>query len=405
MRKPAMPARHRTSLCREGWYLLLLLAVVLAWAVLRENNLLLLVSGVLCGMLLIDGRMSRGTLRRLEVRRRIVAQGHAGDWIAVEIEVFNPRRRLASWAVAVEDCVVRRGAPARERPVRPRLVFPFVAAGQRVRQSYRLCLPRRGRHDLGPLRVSTRFPFGLIRRTVWFDSGAELLVLPRLGQLQPNWLRHCPPAPHGVHGARRPGYVPGDFFAVREWQSGDSVRWVHWRSTARHRELVVRQFEQPGERPLALLVDLWAPEHARPELLQRVELAVSFAATLVADSCRRRSPALLTIAAAQNICLAGRGAGPFLRHAFEALALAEPVSSPASLVASLRDDAIRQIGPDVELLVVSTRADAAAELAALAAAGRPAAGRRIPPRLIVIDDEAALRPYFVWDQPAAETGP
>ena len=73
-----MPTRHRTSLCREGWYVLLLLAVVLTWALLRENNLLLLVSGLICGMLLIDWRMSVAALRRLEVRRRIVSGSHAG---------------------------------------------------------------------------------------------------------------------------------------------------------------------------------------------------------------------------------------------------------------------------------------------------------------------------------------
>lgn len=400
-----MPTRHRTSLCREGWYLLLLLVVVLAWAVLRENNLLLLVSGILCGMLVIDWRMSVRTLRRLEVRRRVVSGGHAGSWLTVEVEVYNPRRRLASWAVTVEDCIAPRTAPPRERPVRPRVMFPYLAPGQRGRQAYRVSLPRRGRHVLGPLRMSTRFPFGLIQRSVSLDSAEELLVLPRLGQLQPAWLRHCPPAPHGVHGARRPGYVPGDFFAVREWQSGDSVRWVHWRSTARHRELVVRQFEQPGERQLALLLDLWTPEHPRAEHQRRVELAVSFAATLVADFGRRRSPTLVAIAAARIICLAGRGLGPFSRQAFEALALAEAATVPAASVASLRNDAFRLLGPDVELVVISTRADAAAELASLAAVSRPTAGRRAPPRLIAVDDDAALREFFAWDPQPAEGQP
>ena len=57
-----MPTRHRTSLCREGWYLLLLLAVVLTWALLRENNLLLLVAGLMCGALLVNWRLSAAAL-------------------------------------------------------------------------------------------------------------------------------------------------------------------------------------------------------------------------------------------------------------------------------------------------------------------------------------------------------
>ncbi|MCU0872103.1 MAG: DUF58 domain-containing protein [Pirellulaceae bacterium] len=399
-----MGTRHRTSLCREGWYVLLLLAVVLTWALVRENNLLLLVSGVIGGMLLIDWRMSAAALRRLEVRRRIVSGSHAGSWITVEVEVLNKHRRLASWAVAVEDRVARRTDLSARQPLRPRVLFPWIPIGQRVRQSYRVCLPQRGRYGLGPLRIATRFPFGLVQRIVWLDGDDELVVLPRLGQLRPAWLRHCPPAPHGVHGARRPGYVPGDFFAIREWQSGDSVRWVHWRSTARHRELVVRQFEQPGERQVAVLLDLWAPEQPRADHARRIEWAVSFAATLVADSSRRRSPALLAIAAAQPVCLAGLASRPFARQAFVALALAEPCA--AAPLSSLRDEALGRLGPEVELIVISTREDAVAELPTPAAAVRPNLGRRPPCRLIVVDEAgAALREFFQWDQRAAEAKP
>jgi hypothetical protein len=255
-----MPTCRRTSLCREGWYLLLLLAAVLTWALLRENNLLLLVAGLMSGLLLIDWRMSVATLRGLEVCRRIASGAHAGRWIKVEVEVRNGRRRLGSWAVVVEDRLVRKSGLPEDRPLRPKLMFPYVAAGRCVRQIYDVLLPQRGPYALGPLCVSARFPLGLVRHTVWLGGDDELLVLPRLGHLRQAWLRRCPPVPYGARGARRPGYVPGDFFAVREWQAGDSVRWVHWRSTARHSQLVVRQFEQPGERQLAVLLDLWQPE-------------------------------------------------------------------------------------------------------------------------------------------------
>lgn len=396
-----MFTRRRTSLCREGWYLLLLLAAVLTWALLRENNLLLLVSGLICGMLLIDWRMSLATLRRVEVRRRIVSGSHAGSWITVELEVHNNRSRLASWAVAVEDRVAPKTAAPVEPPLRPRLMFPFVPVAQYVRQSYRVWLPHRGRYALGPLRVSTRFPFGLVQRAVWLDCDDELIVLPRLGRLRPAWLRHCPPAAYGARGARRPGYVPGDFFAVREWQAGDSVRWVHWRSTARHRELVVRQFEQPGERQLAVLLDLWTPEDPLPDHPQRIELAISFAATMVADFCRRQGPALLAIAAAQPVCLAARAAGPFSRQAFLSLALAE--ATPAAPRASLWDEALSRIGPEVELVVISTRQEAAEALPQSSVAARSNLGQRASYRLIVVDAAgSALSEFFQWDPYSAE---
>jgi len=388
-----MPIRHRTSVCREGWYLLLLLAVVLTWALLRENNLLLLVAGLMCGALLVNRRLVAVTLRRVEVRRRVVSGAHAGSWTTIEVEVVNGHRRLGSWAVSVEDCLEGKDGRNDEQPVRPALMFPYVPAGQCVRQSYRVRLPRRGRYALGPLRVSTRFPFGLFQRTLWLAGDDQLVVLPRLGQLRPGWLQHYQPVPHGTHGARRPGYVPGDFFAVREWQAGDSVRWVHWRSTARHRELVVRQFEQPGERELAILLDLWEPNEPRPEQQRRVELAVSFAATLAADFCRRsRGQLLLAAASARPACVANSASVAMSREALEMLAVAQ--ASPAAPLSALRDAVLSRVRSQFDVVLISTREDAGAELAAVlsaTASSAPGASRRL---VHVAAADSALADYF-----------
>lgn len=399
-----MPNRHRTSLCREGWYLLLLLAVVLTWALLRENNLLLLVAGLMLGTLFINWRLSVATLRRLEVRRQVVSGAHAGSWLTIELEVVNGRRRLGSWALSVEDCLSRKDDRRDVQPVRPTLMFAYIPAGQSARQSYRARLPQRGRYALGPLRVSTRFPFGLVQRTFSLAVDDQLLVLPRLGRLRPGWVQHCQPAPHGTRGARRPGYVPGDFFAVREWQAGDSVRWVHWRSTARHRELVVRQFEQPGERELAVLLDLWEPDAPLPDQRRRVELAVSFAATLVADFCRRsRGPLLLATSAARPVCLEKPASLAMSREALEALAVAQ--SSPAAPLSALRDAAFSRLRPQFDVVLISTREHAGTELADLLdAAGSAAPGARH--RLIhVAAADSTLADYFEDDLQSAEAPP
>ena len=383
-----MPSRRQTSVCREGWYLLLLLVAVFAWALLRENNLLLLAAGLMAGTLLIDWRMSVAILRHLEVHRRIVSSGHAGSWLWVEIEVRNGRRNLGSWAVVVEDCVARKVGRTEDRLLRPRLLFSYVPAAQAVKRTYRLRLPQRGPYVLGPLRVSTRFPLGLVGQSVWLDSHDELLVLPRLGQLRPAWFQHCPPVQHGSRGARRPGYVPGDFFAVREWQPGDSVRWVHWRSTARHRQLVVRQFEQPGERQLAVLLDLWQPEVPSPEHAERIELAVSFAATLIADFRHQPGPALLAIAAARPVFLAGRAAGPFSREAQLSLAMAQAaVSTP---LAKLWQEVLRRIGPQGQLIVISTRPDVEAAVPEFALTPGTISGAGPGYRMVSLHDGGSL---------------
>ncbi len=344
-----MPTRHRTSLCREGWYLLLLLAVVLTWALLRENNLLLIVAGLMGGTLLVNWRLSRATLRRLEVRRCVVSESQAGNWLTVEIEVVNGRRRLGSWAVSVEDCLERRIGSGRRDAVaaggdvslRPRRPIPAAvlsgasAAARPLRAGAAAAFPR-------------GFLSALVQSTLWLEAKDQLVVLPRLGRLRPG-LAAAFSADAARHARRRrPGYVPGDFFAVREWQAGDSVRWVHWRSTARHRELVVRQFERPGERELAVLLDLWEPRE--PQADQRTPRGTGrefrrhaghgFLPPRAAASCSWRLPRLQGRSAWR-----ARRPPRCSRDAMEALAVAQ--ASPAAPLSALRDEVLEPRSPPV----------------------------------------------------------
>ena len=176
----------------------------------------------------------------------------------------------------------------------PSVYFSYVAAGQSRCRTYRGRLPQRGRYRFSPPAVSTRFPFGLFRRTVFAGPADTLIVFPRLGRLTRRWLARQHETFEGAsRRERRYGPLSGDFFGVRPWQSGDSRRHVHWRSTAQHQSLVVRQFDRQRNPDVAILLDLWQPKRPLAEHLENVELAVSFAATVVADTCRKGGGNLL----------------------------------------------------------------------------------------------------------------
>jgi uncharacterized protein (DUF58 family) len=120
------------------------------------------------------------------------------------------------------------------------------------------------------------------------DGETSLLVYPKLGRLTPRWLQVLSAGPLGnLSEGRYQGMLEGDYYGLREWRTGDSRRWIHWRTSAKLGELSVRQFEQQRTQDLTLVLDLWQP--AAPTDAQRAstELAVSFAATAVADLCAR----------------------------------------------------------------------------------------------------------------------
>ena len=85
----------------------------------------------------------------------------------------------------------------------------------------------------------------------------------------------------------RRGHSQGDFYGLREWRAGDSLRWIHWRTSAKLNELAVRQFEQHRCRDSIFVLDLYRPQKATSDQDELVERAVSFVATAVADLCRQ----------------------------------------------------------------------------------------------------------------------
>jgi len=346
-----MPLLGRLPIRRATLYYVVVFCVVLGGAMLREVNLLFVLAGMILGPLVLSVFWVFTSLRRLGARRRMPRSVCAGDLLVVQVELENKRRRRSSWAVVVEDVIRHAG----ELVARPRVYFPQVQPGRSGEAAYRGRLVHRGRYEVGPFRVWTRFPFGLVRRAITLGQREELIVLPRIGRLSPGWLARRREAFEGSEQQQpRHSRVEGEFFGVRNWRDGDSRRAVHWRSSARRGGLVVRQFEQPHSRDVAVLVELWQPTRPSRDDLDRVELAVSFAATIVADVCRQGGAELgLGTNDAPGRWTSGPASAALAETAMERLALAEARSDDA--LAELLATALDEVALGADIILVSTR--------------------------------------------------
>lgn len=327
-RDPAKHARRSIALCPEGGYFLLVLAFVLGGAVLREINLLVVLSGMMLGPLLLSIRLALATLRKLQVERQMPEVICAGDLLVVGLRATNNRKRLDSWGLLVEDRIHREGDSGRKNDILASVLLPHLKAGESDRIAYQGRLTRRGRYKFGPLRASTRFPLGLVKGSVTLPQTRELLVYPRPGRLLPSWQKALETELLGTQRSqRRHGHLEGDFFGLRGWRTGDSQRWIHWRSTAKRGNVTVRQFERQRGQDLRLIVELWLPEEPTPRQRENVELAVSFVATIVSERCRHGSSHLhLAIAGREPATVEGAASMVLQQEAMEALAVAESTS-------------------------------------------------------------------------------
>lgn len=388
-----MRLRHVT-VTREGWYYLAVLVLIFGGAMLREVNLLLMVAGILLGPVVYSVWAGRRSLRGLRAERKLPRSICAGDLLVVPLQVGNSRRRGAVWSVVVEDRIRRDDQADSAGPLRPAVLFAHVAAGQIERGSYRARLTARGRYRFGPLRLSTRFPFGLLEWRAELGDGEVLIVYPRLGRLSRRWAaRHREAFDHAHRRERRDGSA-GEFYGVRAWHEGDPMRWIHWPTTARTGALSVRQFEQPRDREVVVLVDLWQPARPTPSDGDSVELAVSFAATILADFCRKGAGDVhLVTLDGSGERIGGPASQPRLEEMMERLALAAP--SDHARTAELLDRALDGTRGGAELVLVTTRPVPHDELALRGHSHYDAARRAALRHLRVVDaSSGTLEEYF-----------
>lgn len=302
-----MPLRRRVWLSREGWYYVAVLAFIVGGAVLRNVNLLVVLAGMMVAPLVLNWRLVMASLRGLSVQRKLPPQASAGQPLSVELSLTNHRTSFSSWLVRLEDRVELVDDPLppvlqpqarwfkpwtwRKRAsniLHPEAPIAHAPAGETSLTSYRVTFHRRGRYRFGPLRVLTRYPLGLVVGHIRFHQYDELTVVPRLGQLTAQWNELIEADSLGEQRRHpRRGFVEGDYYGLRPWQTGDSPRWIHWRTTAKLNTLTVRQFERQQSHDLAIIVDPWLPESPTVDDVARLEMAISLAATAVADMCQR----------------------------------------------------------------------------------------------------------------------
>jgi uncharacterized protein (DUF58 family) len=262
-------------LTRQGW--LVALGTVVLLAVGRILGLPeLFVLGVIAAALVIGAAVLVGTARlELEVGRAIhPARVHVGTASRVDLTIRNLRATTTSVLRLRDPVSGTRGAD---------LLVPPLGRGERTVAAYRLPTDRRGLVQIGPLEVVVGDPFGLTSVATVAAPKVALTVYPHVDQIEPlpYTTGHDPLA-----GARQPnslGRTGEDFYALRPYVVGDDLRRIHWLTSARHDELLVRQNELPWQGRTTVLLDVRKAAHTGDSL----EVAVSAAASIVSATARR----------------------------------------------------------------------------------------------------------------------
>lgn len=300
-RKP----KFRYRIGPGGVAYLMVMGLILAAAIYTQANLLFWAFGLTIGGLLMSLVMAWVTLRGIGVQRLLPAHGVAGDGLVIRYHLTNRSWLPAFSLILRENWGSGSRGWRRQGPVasgrdqmllaRPSGWVLHIGPHQTL-QAEAPCWPqRRGPLKFERIEITTSFPFNVIRKIAVFEQAMEVLIYPSLHRMNRRVLYTLSQAdPAGrKHIERRGGQ--DEFYGLREYRPGDSLKLIDWKRTAHAGKLIAREHTQPSPPRIMVLLDLSDTQVAArmpeangemPEDLQRrlEENAISLTASLICDA-------------------------------------------------------------------------------------------------------------------------
>jgi uncharacterized protein (DUF58 family) len=373
---------------------LLILALLIVSLLLRSPLLLLLVVllALVAGASALWGRYCLAGVsygRRFEAERIF-----CGEQTELWIEIINAKPLPLAWLKAEdefpEDFLVERTELASSsRPHRRTLInLLSLRWYERVRRRYRITAERRGAFEFGPVLLSSGDIFGFQQRLNEVDTRQVVLVYPRLVPVEQ--LRLRPARPGGeLRAERRIVEDPLALAGIRDYRPGDSVRHIHWKSTARRGQLQTKVFEPGASQQLVLFLNGQTLPHAYEGVIgDYLETVIVVGASLAKAALEARYPVgLFTNNSARDE--ARRVRLPASRHGAQLTRILETMAQLTHFTNLPFDQLLRleaaQMPYGATVLAISAIVDEAilAALLALHDTGHPVS-------LIVANDEAPM---------------
>lgn len=249
-----------------------------------QANLLFWVFGVMLSALALSGIVSGVMMMGLDVRRLDPRHGSVGEPLIVRYAVRNRNRLFPLFNVHIEERQDDGGVRWRDRlrgllsrtqrnaqALQPEEVtwgrlmdgarawVMHVGPRETVHGEAFFWPRRRGAVRFGAIRVWTTFPFGIIKKSVTVRQRTETLVYPRVFELRRGLIESLSPrGPMGIKVSSHAG-AGDDYFGVREYRPGDSLRHIAWKRAAGQDQLVSIERTRPSPPKLRVVLNLTTP--------------------------------------------------------------------------------------------------------------------------------------------------
>ena len=259
---------------------------------------------VFAAVYFISRAWSRRALKQLVVRRFGAAHAFWGERTRVRVELRNRGPLPVAWLHVQETLPPLLAQP----PVRSKALSLWP--GESASFTYELDCRRRGRYELGPLRLTTGDILGTGGVASAEGEVAYLTVYPRILPLEQLAVpAHSPYATVPRSGSLQ--HDPARVAGSREYRPGDSIRHINWKASASQGTLQSKLLDPVISLDTVILLDMERAHYEAAHAVTTTELAISVAATMAVELARRRQSFAIGTNAADPLA-AGDAHGSFL---------------------------------------------------------------------------------------------
>jgi uncharacterized protein (DUF58 family) len=207
-------------------------------AVNTGNNLIYLITAGFLSFLGVSGFFGKSNIARVAIELGVPGEMYSNTEFPLKVRLINKRRWLPSFLIRV-------------RVGTDETVFPYVSAGVSEEKFITLLAGRRGKHSIDTVTVSSAFPFNFFIRFRRINTPFEYIVFPEPKKCSLDaFLTHERRA-RGEASSGRAGYE-GDLLSLRNYAHGDPMKYIHWKASAKSRELKTKELSSLSQQPVVI---------------------------------------------------------------------------------------------------------------------------------------------------------
>jgi uncharacterized protein (DUF58 family) len=262
----------KLNLTTTGRYFSILSFLVGAAAVNAGINLLFVIFAMMLSSMLVSGFLLENTTKKIRISRKLPKRIHAKKDCLVIFTIENLKKKMPSFSLVFKDYIkgIKDFPPVYALKIQPKSTLEL---------EYTIKFERRGFYTFPYTILMSRFPFGFFQKSMEMLCYSTAVVYPEVRTiLQTSSLFN----EYLLSKSRKKLLKEGTdiFHGIRDFRTGDNPKWIHWKTTAKMRKTMLKEYEMEDINKVLIILDTHIPEEQDKKLSESLEESIVLSASL-----------------------------------------------------------------------------------------------------------------------------